>query len=234
MYYKHTQHCPAIALSPLLTGSIAFASVSVGVNSWVNSYSTYSTLRRQPSVAFTSLHPPIEASETAAGQKSDVLKSQLKRVEPAPTGSRLLLPRSAAALGVQNDQLVTDLDRLLQDQRKILLTDDSHRHDELTEGFHSKFVLWLKETLQKRPAIADEGYCKARCQEPTFREGYQHGVSMCLSVLGRSVRQYHAVGMSEQAKKGHRYPWGEAPEFTTSGEMLDLKLGMKKLGLLHP
>lgn len=236
LHHKRTQHCPAIALSPLLTGSIAFASISVGVNSCVNSYSTYSMLRRQPSAAFTSLHPPVEVSEAAEEQKPGVSRSQQKRLELAPTVSQLLLPHSAAALGAQNDQLVTDLDRLLQDQKKILPSDDSTRHDQLANKFHHKFVPWLQETLQKRPAIADEIYCKARCEEPTFREGYQHGVSMCLSVLGRSIRQYHATGMSVKARKEYMYPYGEAPEFTTTksgGEMLDPQLGAKKLGRFH-
>lgn len=236
LHHKHTQPFSALAYSPLLTGSIAFASISVGVNSCVNSYSTYSMLRRQPSAAFTSSHPPVEIGVAAEAQVPDLSKSQLKRLEPAPTVPQLLLPHSAAALATQNDKLVTDLDRLLQDQKKILPADDSTQHTHLSDKFHHKFTLWLKETLRKRPAIADEEYCKARCQEPAFREGYQHGVSMCFSVLGRSIRRYHETGMSEQAKKDRYYPWTEAPDFTitkSGGEMLDSKLGTKKLGFLQ-
>jgi len=235
MHHKHTHDLPALAFSPLLTGSIAFASISVGVNSCVNSYSTYSMLRRQPSAAFTSLHPPVEIGGVAEGQKPEVSRSQSQRLELASTASQLLLHNSAAALGSQNDQLVTDLDRLLQGQKKILPANDSTRQDQLASKFHHQFVPWLKETLQKRPAIADEIYCRARCEEPTFREGYQHGVSMCLSVLGRSIRQYHATGMSAKAKNEFIYPYGETPKFTTNkagGEMLDPKLGTKKFGPL--
>lgn len=193
-------------------------------------------LRRQPSAAFTSLHPPVEVGEAAEEQEPDVSRSQTKRLETAPTVSQLLVPHSAAALGAQNDQLVTDLDRLLQDQKKILPADDSTRHDQLADKFHHKFVPWLKETLQKRPAIADEIYCKARCEEPVFREGYQHGVSMCLSVLGRSIRQYHATGMGVKARTEFRYPYGEGPEFTISksgGEMLDSGFGTMKSRLFR-
>lgn len=174
--------------------------------------------------------------EAAEKQKPEVSRPQLRRHELPSTVSQQLVPHSAAALRAQNDRLVRALDRLLQDQKKILPADDYRRHTQLTDRFHHKFVPWLKETLQKRPAVADEVYCKARCEEPTFREGYQHGVSMCLSVLGRSIRQYHETGLSEQAQKDSMYPYGEFPEFTitkSGGEMLDPKLGTKKLGLFH-
>lgn len=59
---------------------------------------------------------------------------------------------------------------------------------------------------------------------------------MCLSVLGRSVREYHATGMGVKAKAEFMYPYGGVPEFEitkSGGEMLDSKLGTKKSGLFR-
>ena len=114
--------------------------------------------------------------------------------------AQLSLLSSAAALEQKKNQLVKELERLDQGQRNTLSANDHRRTTILTDEFHHKSVGWNKEAIQKRPSIADQAYCKARCGEPTFWEGYQHGVSMCLSILGTSIWQYHKAGLSEEAK----------------------------------
>ena len=151
--------------------------------------------------------------------------------------AQLSLLSSAVALEQKKNQLVKELERLGQSQRNTLSANDDRRTTMLTDEFHHKFVGWMREVIQKRPSIADQAYCKARCEEPTFREGYQHGVSMCLSILGTSIWQYHKAGLSEEAKSTKYYPiYPELPKLKLTNsdqEMLGPGLGKKQMGLFR-
>ena len=151
----------------------------------------------------------------------------------------LLIPELEATLEAQKNQLVNDLGDLLEDKTKTMVAVDATRSSQLAEHFHNAFVPWLAEAIEKRPSLADPVYCKTRCQEPAFQRGYQHGVSMYLSVLGSSILQYHESGLSEEAKKSDFYPYNWRREYTKfavgkdSAEMLDPKMRLKKGGVLH-
>lgn len=137
---------------------------------------------------------------------------------------------------MQKNQLVQDLDRFRQDRFNELPEKDDRRMRYMKQAFHDKFVGWLKERIEKRPSIADAAYCKARCEEPTFREGYQHGVSMTLAILGMSIQQYQSANTTHKARKTYYYltflKIGGFIVPKSNQEMLDPKLGTKILGLL--
>ena len=206
----------------------------------MNSYSTFSALWHERTSPLHSLHPPIRTSQpqeekgpgSPEPQSGSPGSAEASSFQPSPASAAIL---KAAVLKVKKDNLTKDLDRLGSDQADRLPSNDYRRTEYLKEHFHHRFVRWLKQELEKRPSIADEEYCKARCEEPTFREGYQHGISMTLSILGMSIQQYHKAGLSEKHKKDIGYPFMSAiPDFAISKsnqEMLDLKLDAKILGL---
>ena len=151
---------------PLLQGIATFVGSFLGVHLAFSGYNPYSLLRRQPNASVASLHSPIERA-TVVGEPPEMEESRVypPGQEPTPTQPTLHLPTSpsAAAVRAQNAHLINDLNRLLQDQKKILPANDSTRADVLSHSFHHKFVAWLTSTLGNRSSItADEVYCRAR------------------------------------------------------------------------
>lgn len=230
----------------LLAGSISFASVSFGVSSCLNSYNTYSNLQSRASALNASLNPAIQSANNVTEHKhhgSQELEGRGSQEsaghEPQESAGHGLAPiqsqphalASTSTLKAENDRLVQYLNGFLQNHKKTLPADDAMRVQMLSEAFHHKFVPWLRDTLRERPAIADLAYCKAHCEEPTFREGYQHGVSMSLLVLGSGIRQYHDAGMTEEEKDSVRYLYRvEHVDFGLEkehAEMLSPHLGVK-------
>lgn len=103
-------------------------------------------------------------------------------------------------------------------------------------GYHDEFLRVLREEIQKRPVAADAEYVKAGCKDSTFKDGYQHGISMGLSILAQSTRQYHEEGLSEKYKREDRFSLRltNIPELRipkTEQEMLDPKIGAKGTGI---
>ena len=124
-----------MALFPLLTRSITFASISVGVNLCFNSYSTYAALRARPGASFHALHPPIETVNLPNDQDPKTSRAARPKLELTSAFAPLSSPSSAAAREQKKDQLVKELERLGQSQRNTLSADDYRRATYLADEF---------------------------------------------------------------------------------------------------